>query len=81
MKPAMLTEERVREIVREELARARPEFLSVNEVAERLAVTKAQVYELLNQQAMESRYLGKRRLVRAESFAAYAESLPAFRDG
>jgi hypothetical protein len=25
---------------------------------------------------MESRYLGKRRLVRTESFAAYAESLP-----
>jgi excisionase family DNA binding protein len=80
MRPDPLTEERVREIVRKELSQALPRFLSVAEVADRLAVTKAHVYALLDQQAMESRYVGKRRIVRAESFAAYAESLPAFRD-
>lgn len=74
-----LTEDRVREIVREELARVLPELLDVKEVARRLSVSAAHVYVLLDQQVLESVYIGRRRLVKAESMRSYMESLPSYR--
>lgn len=67
-------------MIREELAAAgwRPDrpLLSVEETAERLNLAKHTVYVLLDRQEIESRYIGRRRLVVAESLAAYIDNLP-----
>lgn len=79
MRQSTLSEARVREIVQDELARALPELLGVKEVARRLSVSTWQVYALLDQQAMTSVYVGRRRLVHAESLRAYVAGLPEWR--
>ena len=67
-----LSEERVRE----ELERLMPGLSEVKEVADVLAVSRWQVYALLDQQAMTSVYIGRKRLVHAESLRAYVAALP-----
>jgi excisionase family DNA binding protein len=53
-----------------------PIFVSVKQAAQMLNLTTWSVYKLLDDQAIESRYHGRRRLVSVESVHAYAESLP-----
>jgi len=56
-----------------------PIFISVKDAARLLNVTPWTVYQRLDQGLMESRYEGKRRLVRYASVLAYADSLPTER--
>jgi excisionase family DNA binding protein len=74
----VMTEERIRDIVREEITRATtlPELLDVKRAAERLSVSRGQVYRLLDQRAMDSVYLGRRRLVHADSLRRFVAALP-----
>ena len=53
-----------------------PIFVSVKQAAQMLNLTTWSVYKLLDEQAIESRYHGRRRLVSVESVRAYAENLP-----
>lgn len=53
-----------------------PIFVSVKQAAQMLNLTTWSVYKLLDEQAIESRYHGRRRLVSVESVRAYAEALP-----
>lgn len=43
-----------------------------------LGISRWSTYNLLDQQRIESRYLGRRRLVVVESLRAYARSLPQY---
>lgn len=54
-------------------------FVSTKEAAHLLGVSRNHIYELLNQQAIESRYLGKRRLVMMTSLRKFMDDLPAER--
>lgn len=56
-----------------------PIFVSVKQAAKVLNITPWSVYRLLDDQAIESAYHGKRRLVRVESLKSYADSLPRTR--
>lgn len=56
-----------------------PIFVSVKGAAEALSLSRAQVYDLLNDGAIDSRYQGSRRLVVVESLREYADSLPTGR--
>jgi hypothetical protein len=52
-------------------------FVSVKEAANMLGgITPWQVYRLLDAQEIESRYIGKRRMVVLESLREYAANLP-----
>lgn len=53
-----------------------PIFISVKQTADMLGVTPAHVYYILDRQEIESRYIGRRRLVVLKSLRAYAENLP-----
>ena len=53
-----------------------PIFISVKEAARILGITPWQVYKRCDEKAIESRYEGRRRLVRLESVRAYADGLP-----
>jgi hypothetical protein len=53
-----------------------PIFVSVKEAARMLSLTPWSVYQLLNDQQIESRYHGKRRLVVLASLQEYADRLP-----
>lgn len=53
-----------------------PIFVSVKVAASMLGIHTWTVYQLLNDQAIESRYIGKRRMVRLTSLREYAEGLP-----
>lgn len=53
-----------------------PIFVSVKEAAQVLGLTPWSVYQLCDQQKIESRYHGRRRLVLVESLREYADSLP-----
>lgn len=53
-----------------------PIFVSVKQAAQMLNLTTWSVYKLLDEQAIESRYHGRRRLVSVESVRAYADGLP-----
>lgn len=58
-----------------------PIFISVAEAADALAVSRWQMYQLLNEQRIESRYQGRKRLVLVDSLRTYANNLPADADG
>lgn len=58
-----------------------PIFISVKEAARLLNLTTWTVYKLLDEKAIESRYEGRRRLVRFASVHAYADSLPEYPEG
>lgn len=53
-----------------------PIFVSVKEAANMLGLTTWSVYQLLDRQAIESRYHGRRRLVVVDSLRDYAANLP-----
>ena len=53
-----------------------PIFTTVNEAARLLALSSRKVYELLDQQVIESRYMGRKRLVSYASLVEYAAGLP-----
>lgn len=58
-----------------------PIFVSVKEAAKALGISPWVCYQLLDDEdcALESRYQGRRRLVRVESIRRYADSLPTER--
>lgn len=53
-----------------------PIFVSVKEAADALGLTPWSVYQLLDKQAIESQYHGRRRLVKVTSLREYADNLP-----
>lgn len=56
-----------------------PIYFSVRTAARMLGVTLWEATQLLNQRRIESRWLGPRRLVRADSLEAFADTLPSER--
>lgn len=54
--------------------------VSVEQMAEAIGISRKHAYRLLNSGAIESRYLGRRRLVSWTSLNDYMESLPTERD-
>jgi excisionase family DNA binding protein len=56
------------------------ELTSVKEMARTLGISTKLAYRLLNQRVIESRYLGRRRLVSRASLNAFIEALPESRD-
>lgn len=54
-----------------------PIFVTVKEAARLLGVSTWTLYQRLDQQAIESRYEGRKRLVVVESLRKYAAGLPA----
>lgn len=57
-----------------------PIFISVKQAAEMLAISPWSAYQLLESGQIESRYMGRRRLVSVASIHKYAEGLPAEKD-
>jgi hypothetical protein len=57
--------------------RPAPIFVSVKDAATMLGLTPGGAYELVDQQRIESRYCGRRRLVVVESLIEYAANLPS----
>lgn len=53
-----------------------PIYISVREAATMLSISPWSCYQLLDNQAIDSRYHGRRRLVSVTSLRAYADSLP-----
>ena len=54
-------------------------FVSTKETARLLGVSRQHVYDLLDERAIESRYIGHRRLVLLTSLRAFIASLPTER--
>ncbi|HEX8489360.1 MAG TPA: helix-turn-helix domain-containing protein [Propionibacteriaceae bacterium] len=54
-----------------------PIFVSVKQAAQMLGISPWSCYQLLDAGAVDSRYQGRRRLVRVTSLHEYAESLPS----
>lgn len=61
------------------MSRLDPHYVSVEEAAEFLGLSKWSVYSKLDQQLIESRYDGRKRLVVVTSLREYAEGLPSSR--
>lgn len=55
-----------------------PIFVSVKEAARALGISPWSMYQLLDEQKVDSRYQGRRRLVVVESLRQYAENLPTY---
>jgi excisionase family DNA binding protein len=53
-----------------------PIFVTVKEAARLLSLTPWSVYRLLDTGVIDSRYQGRRRLVRLASLRTYADGLP-----
>ena len=53
-----------------------PIFISVKQAAQMLGISPWSCYQLLDSGAVDSRYHGRRRLVRVESLHKYAAGLP-----
>lgn len=53
-----------------------PIFVSVKQAAQMLAISPWSCYQLLDAQAIDSRYQGRRRLVDVASLREYARNLP-----
>lgn len=58
-----------------------PLFVSVKEAAKALNISAWSCYQLLDQQKIDSRYQGRRRLVVVESLRKYAADLPTYPEG
>lgn len=54
-----------------------PIYVSVKEAARLLGLSTWNIYQKLDQQVIESRYDGRKRLVVMESLRKYAANLPA----
>ena len=59
--------------------RAEPVFISTKETARLLGVSLKHIYDLLDEQVIESRYLGHRRLVVLASLRTFIAGLPSKR--
>jgi excisionase family DNA binding protein len=57
-----------------------PIFVSVQEAADALNVTRWQMYKLAKDGQVTSKLLGRRRLVSVDSLRAYADALPTDRE-
>lgn len=64
-----------------ESATIEPIFVSVKHAADVLALSPWSVYQLLDEQKIESSYQGRRRLVNVKSLRRYADGLPSFPEG
>lgn len=53
-----------------------PIFVSVKQAAQALAISPWSCYQLLNEQKIDSRYEGRRRLVSVASLREYAANMP-----
>lgn len=51
-------------------------FVSIKDAQKMLGLSRPQIYRLLDQGLIEARYLGRRRLIVAESVRAFAKNLP-----
>ena len=58
-----------------------PIFITPEQAAEALALSRWRIYDLLNAGAIESRYDGRKRKVSVKSIRAYAEGLPTEKPG
>lgn len=58
------------------MAELEPLFVTVKEAARLLGVSSWTLYQRLDQQAIESQYEGRKRLVSYPSLKAYAAGLP-----
>jgi hypothetical protein len=56
-----------------------PLLISVLEMASMLGISKNQAYALLNRREVQSKYIGKRRLVVVESLREFVDRLPSTR--
>lgn len=56
-----------------------PIFVSVKQAAQALAISPWSCYQLLDEQKIESRYEGRRRLVLVASLREYAANMPSIR--
>lgn len=56
-----------------------PIFISVKQAARALGISDWVCYQLLDEGKIDSRYQGRRRLVRVSSLHEYADSLPTER--
>lgn len=56
-----------------------PIFVSVKQAAQALAISPWSCYQLLDEQKIESRYEGRRRLVLVASLREYAANMPTIR--
>ena len=56
-----------------------PVLVSVKQAAQMLGISPWSCYQLLDEGAIVSRYIGRRRLVEVESLRAYAQALPTVR--
>jgi excisionase family DNA binding protein len=57
-----------------------PIFISTKETARLLGVSRNHVYELLDRKVIDSRYIGRRRMVVKASLDAFVERLPEQRE-
>jgi excisionase family DNA binding protein len=57
-----------------------PIFVSVQEAADALNITRGEMYKLTRAGAIASSYHGRRRLVSVDSLRAYADALPTDRE-
>lgn len=55
-----------------------PLLVSVKDAAAALGISTWSCYQLLDAQKIESRYIGRRRLVEVESLRKYVKNLPRF---
>lgn len=51
-------------------------FVSIKDAQNMLGLSRPQIYRLLDQGLIEARYLGRRRLIVADSVRAFAAGLP-----
>lgn len=58
-----------------------PIFISAQQAADALNLSRWQLYRLLDDQAIASHYIGRRRLVSVTSLRAYADGLPIYPAG
>lgn len=58
-----------------------PIFVSVKQAAKALNISPWSCYQLLDEKKIDSRYQGRRRLVRVDSLRAYADNLPTEPEG
>jgi excisionase family DNA binding protein len=54
-------------------------FVTPLEASQTLAISRSQVYDLLNRGVIDSRFFGRRRLVVLDSLREFADNLPSER--
>lgn len=57
-----------------------PLAVTVSDMARMLSISRARAYQLLDEQIIESRFIGRRRLIPVASIEAFLHSLPTERE-